>query len=31
MIALLDRAERLLPSLTPETLLDPAPLMRRPR
>lgn len=31
MIALLDRAERLLPSLTPETLLDEAPLMRRPR
>jgi nitrous oxidase accessory protein len=31
IIALLDRAERLLPSLTPETLVDTAPLMRRPR
>lgn len=31
MVALLDRAERLLPSLTPETLLDRAPLMRRPQ
>jgi nitrous oxidase accessory protein len=31
IIALLDRAERLLPSLTPETLADAAPLMRRPR
>ena len=31
IIALLDRAERLLPSLTPETLSDPAPLMRKPR
>jgi nitrous oxidase accessory protein len=31
MIALLDRAERLLPSLTPETLVDQTPLMRRPR
>lgn len=31
LIALLDRAERLIPSLTPETLMDAAPLMRRPR
>lgn len=31
IIALLDRAERLLPSLTPETLADDAPLMRKPR
>ena len=31
IIALLDRAERLLPSLTPEMLADAAPLMRRPR
>ena len=31
VIALLDRAERLLPSLTPETLADAAPRMRRPR
>jgi nitrous oxidase accessory protein len=31
LVALLDRAERLLPSLTPETLSDAAPLMRRPR
>ena len=31
IIALLDRAERLLPSLTPETLADAFPLMRRPR
>jgi len=31
LIALLDRAERLLPSLTPETVMDSAPLMRRPR
>lgn len=31
IIALLDRAERLLPSLTPETLADASPLMRRPR
>ena len=30
LIALLDRAERLLPSLTPETLADASPLMRRP-
>lgn len=31
IIVVLDRAERLLPSLTPETLADAAPLMRRPR
>ena len=31
IITLLDRAERLLPSLTPETLVDASPLMRRPR
>ncbi|HET9452798.1 MAG TPA: nitrous oxide reductase family maturation protein NosD [Gemmatimonadaceae bacterium] len=31
LVALLDRAERVVPSLTPETLSDPAPLMRRPR
>jgi nitrous oxidase accessory protein len=31
IVALLDRAERVLPGLTPETLSDPAPLMRRPR
>jgi nitrous oxidase accessory protein len=31
VIALLDRAERVLPSLTPELLSDGAPLMRRPR
>lgn len=31
IIALLDRAERLLPSLTPETLADHAPLMRKPQ
>ena len=31
VIALLDRAERLLPSLTPETLADAFTLMRRPR
>ncbi|HYC49889.1 MAG TPA: nitrous oxide reductase family maturation protein NosD, partial [Gemmatimonadaceae bacterium] len=31
LIALLDRAERLIPSLTPETLMDSAPLMRRPQ
>ena len=30
LIALLDRAERVLPSLTPETLADASPLMRRP-
>ena len=30
LIALLDRAERVLPSLTPETLADVSPLMRRP-
>lgn len=31
VVSLLDRAERMLPSLTPELLADPAPLMRRPR
>jgi nitrous oxidase accessory protein len=31
LVAILDRAERVLPSLTPETLQDSAPLMRRPR
>ena len=31
IISLLDRAERLIPSLTPETLIDVAPLMRKPR
>jgi len=31
LVALLDRAERVVPSLTPETLADPAPLMRRPQ
>ena len=31
IVGLLDRAERVLPSLTPETLSDPHPLMRRPR
>ena len=31
VIGLLDRAERVLPSLTPETLADASPLMRRPR
>ncbi|MEX2154450.1 MAG: nitrous oxide reductase family maturation protein NosD [Gemmatimonadaceae bacterium] len=31
LIGVLDRAERVLPSLTPETLADPTPLMRRPR
>jgi nitrous oxidase accessory protein len=31
LIALLDRAERVVPSLTPETLQDSSPLMRRPR
>jgi len=31
LIALLDRAERILPSLTPETLADAAPLMQQPR
>jgi nitrous oxidase accessory protein len=30
-IALLDRAERILPSLTPETVVDATPLMRMPR
>jgi nitrous oxidase accessory protein len=31
VVSLLDRAERVLPSLTPETLADTAPLMRRPK
>ena len=31
VLEVLDGAERLLPSLTPETLVDAAPLMRRPR
>jgi nitrous oxidase accessory protein len=31
LVALLDRAERVVPSLTPATLQDPAPLMRSPR
>jgi nitrous oxidase accessory protein len=31
LIAVLDRAERILPSLTPETLVDARPLMRMPR
>lgn len=31
VIGVLDRAERVLPSLTPETLADSTPLMRRPR
>lgn len=31
VVSLLDRSERMLPSLTPETLADTAPLMRRPR
>ena len=31
VVGLLDRAERLLPSLTPERLSDRAPLMQRPR
>ena len=31
IIALLDRAERLIPTLTPETLVDASPLMRTPR
>lgn len=31
IIALLDRAERVFPSLTPATLTDPSPLMRRPQ
>ena len=30
VIGVLDQAERVLPSLIPETLVDPAPLMRRP-
>jgi nitrous oxidase accessory protein len=31
LVAVLDRAERLLPSLTPASLQDASPLMRRPR
>lgn len=31
LVSLLDRAERILPSLTPVTLADPQPLMRMPR
>lgn len=31
VVSLLDRTERVLPSLTPETLADTSPLMRRPR
>jgi nitrous oxidase accessory protein len=31
LVSLLDRAERVLPSLTPETLVDASPLMRMPR
>lgn len=31
LVSLLDRAERVLPSLTPETLTDASPLMRMPR
>jgi nitrous oxidase accessory protein len=31
VVALLDRVERLIPSMTPETLADASPLMRRPR
>lgn len=31
VVSLLDRTERVLPSLTPETLADATPLMRRPR
>ena len=31
VLEVLDGAERLLPSLTPETLVDATPLMRRPR
>lgn len=31
LVALLDGAERVLPSLTPQTLADPSPLMRRPQ
>lgn len=31
LVAVLDRAERVLPSLTPETLADAQPLMRMPR
>jgi nitrous oxidase accessory protein len=31
VVSVLDLAERVLPSLTPEMLADPAPRMRRPR
>jgi nitrous oxidase accessory protein len=31
VVSLLDRSERVLPSLTPETLADTSPLMRRPK
>jgi nitrous oxidase accessory protein len=31
IVSLLDRSERILPSLTPVTLADTAPLMRRPK
>ena len=31
VVSLLDRTERVLPSLTPETLADTSPLMRRPK
>jgi nitrous oxidase accessory protein len=31
VVSLLDRTERVLPSLTPETLADATPLMRRPK
>jgi nitrous oxidase accessory protein len=31
VVSLLDRTERVVPSLTPETLADAAPLMRRPK
>jgi len=31
IVSLLDRTERVIPSLTPETLADAAPLMRRPK
>ena len=31
VVKVLDAAERVLPSLTPEMLADPTPLMRRPR
>jgi nitrous oxidase accessory protein len=31
LVGLLDRVERMLPSLTPDAMLDATPLMRRPR